>query len=99
MNRRTGSILALSLLAAGLAGCFGGAKKPPPDPLALAEGQKFAAEIRRSVYGDPHIKALDMGGIGYGFGYASAEDNICEILDRMMTVTATRAKYLGPGAR
>ena len=27
------------------------------------------------------------GGIGYGFGYASAEDNICEILDRMMTVS------------
>jgi acyl-homoserine-lactone acylase len=59
----------------------------------------FSAEIRRTMYGIPHIKASDIGGIGYGFGYASAEDNICEILDRMMTVSATRARYLGPGAK
>ena len=57
----------------------------------------FRAEIRRTAYGVPHIKADDYGGIGYGFGYASAEDNLCEILDRMMTVTASRARYLGPG--
>src|SRR5690348_11933527 len=59
----------------------------------------FSAEIRRTMYGIPHIKANDIGGIGYGFGYASAEDNICEILDRVMTVSATRARYLGPGAK
>jgi len=57
----------------------------------------LSAEIRRTAYGVPHIKASDIGGIGYGFGYASAEDNICEIADRMMTVSATRAKYLGAG--
>ncbi|HEX5008534.1 MAG TPA: penicillin acylase family protein, partial [Hyphomonadaceae bacterium] len=59
----------------------------------------FSAEVRRTEYGVPHIKANDIGGIGYGFGYASAEDNICEILDRMMTVSATRALYLGPGEK
>ncbi len=58
---------------------------------------RFSAEIRRTAYGVPHIKADDYGGIGYGFGYASAEDNICEILDRMLTVKAERARYLGPG--
>ncbi len=62
-----------------------------------AASRHFSAEIRRTAYGVPHIKADDYGGIGYGFGYASAEDNLCEILDRMMTVTATRARYLGPG--
>src|SRR5690349_148367 len=59
----------------------------------------FSAEIRRTAYGVPHIKASDIGGIGYGFGYASATDNICEILDRMMTVSAERARYLGPGEK
>src|SRR5688572_22920626 len=64
-----------------------------------ARAPTFRAEIRRTAYGVPHIKAADMGGIGYGFGYASAEDNICEILDRMMTISATRARYLGPGEK
>lgn len=59
--------------------------------------QNFSAEITRTAYGVPHIKADDYGGIGYGFGYASAEDNLCEILDRMLTVTASRARFLGPG--
>src|SRR5690349_15962843 len=66
---------------------------------AWAEGPAhFSAEIRRTAYGVPHIKASDIGGIGYGYGYASAQDNICEIEDRLMTVSATRAKFLGAGA-
>ena len=73
-----------------LAGCTSAATDPA--------SHHFSAEIRRTAYGVPHIKADDYGGIGYGFGYASAEDNLCEILDRMLTVTATRARYLGPGA-
>ena len=80
------SCVAIALLA--LAGCT--AQAP-------AETSRFSAEIRRTAYGVPHIKADDFGGIGYGFGYASAEDNLCEILDRLMTVKAERARYLGPG--
>ncbi|CAN5271972.1 N-acyl homoserine lactone acylase QqaR [soil metagenome] len=64
------------------------AKKPAP---------RYSVEIRRTAYGVPHIKANDIGGIGYGYGYASAEDNICEIADRMMTVSGVRARYLGAG--
>lgn len=58
----------------------------------------FRAEIRRTAYGVPHITAPDMGGIGYGYGYASAQDNICEIADRLLTVSAERSRFLGPGA-
>jgi len=67
-------------------------------PAGDGGADRFSAEIRRTAYGVPHIKAENIGGIGYGFGYASAEDNICEILDRYLTVTASRARYLGPGA-
>ncbi|OYX46218.1 MAG: hypothetical protein B7Y90_16595 [Alphaproteobacteria bacterium 32-64-14] len=62
-----------------------------------ASGDRFEAEIRRTAYGVPHIKAKDMGGIGYGYGYASAQDNVCEIADRLLTVSGERAKFLGPG--
>ncbi len=62
-----------------------------------ADGAKFEAEIRRTAFGVPHIKAANMGGIGYGYGYASAQDNVCEIADRLLTVAGERAKYLGAG--
>jgi len=62
-----------------------------------ANSAKFEAEIRRTSFGVPHIKAKDMGGIGYGYGYASAQDNACEIADRLLTVSGDRAKFLGPG--
>ncbi len=79
----------------GLAGCASGGgglteNAPTVEPA-------FTAEVRRTAYGVPHIKADDMGGIGFGFGYASAEDNICEIMDRLLTVAGERARFLGPG--
>jgi acyl-homoserine-lactone acylase len=70
------------------------AERDPAEPQG-----KFSAEIRRTAFGVPHIKAGDMGGIGYGFGYASAEDNLCDIADRMLSVRAERAKFLGAGEK
>jgi acyl-homoserine-lactone acylase len=95
MSIRT--VLALGMLV--VAGCASGQTRAPTEQLSnnAPADAHFSAEIRRTAYGVPHIKADDFGGIGYGFGYASAQDNICEILDRMMTVTASRARFLGPG--
>lgn len=58
---------------------------------------KMSAEIRRTAFGVPHVKADDYAGMGFGLGYAMAEDNICEIMERYLTVTGERAKHLGPG--
>lgn len=58
---------------------------------------QMSAEIRRTAFGVPHVKAVDYTGLGFGLGYAMAEDNLCEILDRQLTVSGERAKYLGPG--
>jgi acyl-homoserine-lactone acylase len=82
------------LATLSLVGC---AAAPEVDKIAAKESVGFSAEIRRTAYGVPHIKANDIGGVGYGFGYASAEDSICEIQDRMLTVSAKRAKHLGAG--
>jgi acyl-homoserine-lactone acylase len=62
------------------------------------EGRGFAADIRYTEYGIPHIKAGDFGGLGYGYGFAAAKDNICVLADTYLTVDAERAKYLGPDA-
>ncbi len=37
----------------------------------------FAATIRRTEHGIPHIEARSWAGLGYGFGYAFAQDNLC----------------------
>jgi len=58
---------------------------------------KMSAEIRRTAYGVPHVKSDTYAGMGYGLGYAMAEDNVCEIAERYLTVSGERAKYLGRG--
>lgn len=57
----------------------------------------YSAEILRTEYGVPHIIAQDHGGIGYGLGYAAAQDNACLIFERDLTLRGERAKYLGAG--
>ena len=68
----------------------------------LAPGAAAAAEtrydvtVRRTSHGIPHIKAEDYGSLGFGYGYALAEDNLCTIADSYVTVKAERSKYFGP---
>jgi acyl-homoserine-lactone acylase len=62
-----------------------------------AEAASYRAEIRRTDYGVPHIKAADFAGLGYGAGYAHAQDNFCEFAERMLTVSGERARHFGAG--
>lgn len=55
----------------------------------------YSAEIRRTAFGVPHIKAHDEAGLGYGIGYAFAEDNVCLLANEVVTVNGERAKYFG----
>ena len=65
---------------------------------ALAAKTGYKAEIRRTTGGVPHIKASDFGSLGYGFGYAYAQDQICEYASMIVTVSAQRSRYFGPDA-
>lgn len=56
---------------------------------------KYSAEIRRTSYGIAHIKANDYGSVGYGVGYAFAQDNFCMIADEFVTVRGERSRYFG----
>jgi acyl-homoserine-lactone acylase len=78
----------LTVIAAAFAATAASAQPREPN---------YRAEIRRTAYGVPHIIARDLGGIGYGAGYASAQDNFCLFAERMMTVRGERARHLGPG--
>ncbi|RLA58114.1 MAG: peptidase S45, partial [Gammaproteobacteria bacterium] len=63
---------------------------PLPDP-----DTTYSAEVRRTEYGIPHIKADDWGSLGYGFGYAYGQDNFCVVMREIVFATGRSAELMG----
>jgi acyl-homoserine-lactone acylase len=59
----------------------------------------YEASIRRTSFGVAHIRAEDLGSLGFGEGYAQAEDHLCTIADQVVLVRGERARYFGRGER
>jgi hypothetical protein len=55
----------------------------------------YSAEVRRTEYGIPHVKADDWGSLGYGFGYAYAQDNFCVVMREIIITTGRSAEAFG----
>ncbi|WP_460355789.1 acylase [Actinoallomurus acanthiterrae] len=68
-------------------------------PAGAAPTGRYQAEIRRTAYGIPHIKAADYGGLGFGHGYAFAQDNLCVEASRLVTLAGERSRYFGADAQ
>jgi len=62
---------------------------------AQAAAADASAQIRRTSYGVPHIVAKDERGLGYGIGYAYAQDNLCLLANEVLTVSGERSRYFG----
>lgn len=60
--------------------------------------QSFDATVRRGPYGVAHIKADDYGSLGYGEGYAAAEDHVCNIAYALLKARGETAAHFGAGA-
>jgi len=59
---------------------------------------KYDARVIRTPLGIPHVKANragDFGSVGYGLGYAFSEDNLCVLLDDIVTIRGERAEFFG----
>ena len=85
MNRR---VLAIALILAASS--------------AVPSGQgngRYEATIRRTAYGIPHITARDTGSLGFGEGYAFAQDHLCSLADQVVAAHGERARFFGPGER
>ncbi len=65
---------------------------------AAQEPLRTPVEILRLPYGVPRIIASDYEGLGFGAGYVAAQDNLCLVMERAMTVRGERAAFLGAGA-
>ncbi len=62
---------------------------------AVQAAPAYRAEIKRTSYGVPHILASNYAGLGYGSGYAFAQDNLCLLADQFVTLAGERSKYFG----
>jgi acyl-homoserine-lactone acylase len=80
------------LLGVLLAGC-----SDDSIPAALLEVPTYAATIRRTSHGIPHITADDLGSVAFGLGYAGAQDFVCSIADQLVKVRGQRARTFGAG--
>ncbi|HKR98240.1 MAG TPA: penicillin acylase family protein, partial [Candidatus Dormibacteraeota bacterium] len=61
-----------------------------------APASAYHAQISRTSYGIPHIVAHSWGDLGFGAGYAYAEDNLCTLANEVVTVSAQRSRFFGP---
>lgn len=83
--------IAIALSACKIGGGGGGSDDDEPTTRA-----PYKATIERTTFGIPHITAADIGGAGYGHGYAIAEDNLCVLADAFVTFNGERSRYFGP---
>ena len=60
-----------------------------------AQAAPYRAEIVRTAYGIPHVTAKDWASLGFGEAYAFAEDNLCLLADKIVTVNGERATVFG----
>ena len=63
---------------------------------AFSPSTQAGADIRRTGFGVPHIRAENERGLGFGIGYAYAQDNLCLLANEIVTVNGERSRYFGP---
>jgi acyl-homoserine-lactone acylase len=57
----------------------------------------YAATIRRTADNVPHVVADDWGSLGYGYGFAFAEDHACSLADAVVQARSQAAAAHGAG--
>jgi acyl-homoserine-lactone acylase len=56
----------------------------------------YQVKVQRTSFGIPHVRASDWGSLGYGYGYAFAQDNICVLAADVLVATGTKSRFFGP---
>ena len=65
---------------------------------ARASSLRNTVTVTRDGAGIPHIVARNFRALGYGEGYAFAQDNLCTFANDIVTLEGERSRYFGPKA-
>ena len=100
MFRLFSAALVLCLLSACSDSDNDGVVPPPSSPPSVSPPPSepevvISAEVRRTEFGIPHIKADDWTSLGYGFGYAYAQDNYCVTMREIVFASGRSAEFFG----
>ena len=72
-----------------------GSVAPPEPPMPPEPALTYQADIVWTEYGIPHVSADDWGSLGYGYGYANAQENFCVAMKEFVRARGESARYLG----
>lgn len=70
--------------------------RPVGKPGAARATPAYEVTIRWTSYGIPHVKANDVGSLGFGFAYATMTDAACTIARDMLMVRGELSHTFGP---
>lgn len=93
-SKRQYHILVSAAFALALGGCSGGHDDDPNQPVPFPD-VTYEATIERTEGGVPHITATDFGSLGFGTGYAAAQDNFCVLARNILQYRSELAEYFG----
>jgi len=72
--------------------------RPPVKDESSPDVLAYQATLHRTDGGFPHIVANDFGSLGFGTGYAAAQDNFCLMATNILRVRGQLAQYRGAGS-
>ncbi|WP_323963631.1 penicillin acylase family protein [Aeromonas hydrophila] len=73
-----------------LAGCQENSSEPDP-------ARHYDVTLTYTEQGVPHIKANDYASLGFGAGYAHAEENLCTLSEQIIKLRGEKSRWLGAG--
>ncbi|MDO6462070.1 penicillin acylase family protein [Granulosicoccaceae sp. 1_MG-2023] len=81
-----------------LAGCGDSDSSDNSDGGGSTVGESaYAATIRYTAYGVPHISADNYASLGYGVGYDQARNNMCTLSEQLLKLKGDKSRYFGAG--
>src|SRR4051812_49782748 len=86
------------LASSGVPAVAGGPPHSGTGSARSTPAARYDVTITRTEYGIPHILAKNFASLGYGYGYAFAQDNLCTMAADYVTVEGRRSRWFGPDA-
>lgn len=90
---RINQLLCLCVSAIALTAC--GSSGSPDTANGVSANATYNVQVTWTKFGIPHIKADNWKSIGYGMGYAYAEDNMCVLMEDIVAIRGERARHFG----